>query len=52
MLNASYVIPTASNNKTVSMTTNCLSVRFIEQHLGVGKTPIDPMPMGGRKERC
>ena len=31
MLNASYVIPTASNNKTVSMITNCLIVRFIEQ---------------------
>ncbi len=47
MLNASYTIPTASNNKVVSMTTNCLSVIFIGQHLGVEKkAPTDPMPMG------
>jgi hypothetical protein len=35
MLNASYTTPTASNNKVVSMTTNCLIVRFIEQPGGV-----------------
>jgi hypothetical protein len=35
MLNASYTTPTASNNKVVSMTTNCLIVRFIGHHPGV-----------------
>jgi hypothetical protein len=38
MLNASYTIPTASNNKVVSMTTNCLSVIFIGQPGGVENT--------------
>jgi hypothetical protein len=38
MLNASYTVPTASNNKTVSMITNCLIVIFIGQHLGVENT--------------
>ncbi len=39
MLYASYTIPTASNNKIVSVITNCLIVRFIGQHLGVEKPP-------------
>jgi hypothetical protein len=38
MLNASYTIPTASNNKVVSMTNNCLIVRFIGHH-PVGEKP-------------
>ena len=39
MLNASYTIPTASNNKVVSMTNNCLIVRFIGHHPGGEKPP-------------
>jgi hypothetical protein len=39
-MNASYTTPTASNNKVVSMTTNCLIVRFIGQHPGVEKPPL------------
>ena len=39
MLNASYTTPTASNNKVVSMTTNCLIVRFIGHHPGGEKPP-------------
>ena len=48
MLYASYIIPTASNNKIVTMITICLNVRSIGQHGGVEKkAPIRfPRPMG------
>ena len=48
MLYALYTTPTASNNKIVSTTTNCLSVIFIGQHPG-GENPHRPgaqQPMG------